>query len=91
VDLANFSNQAIDFTLTLEVAADFADQIEVRSQRQQHGEMERRWHDVEEEIWELVFDYRAKHRYDRQGNTGEAQLHRRLAIRIQHADKVLCT
>jgi hypothetical protein len=63
VDLTNFSNQTTQLTLSLAVDADFADQIEVRSQRKQQGELQRDWR-AEEESCMLHFSYQVSHTYD---------------------------
>lgn len=83
VDLTNFTQQRVAFTLTLEVDADFADQEEAAGQRQQQGTLTRHWQEAGEHAWELVFDYRAEHRYDHQGDTGIARLHRGHTLRTE--------
>ena len=85
VDLTNFTQRPIAFRLQLELDADFADQAETSGERQQHGELERHWHADGDAAWELIFDYRAEHHYDQQGNIGQAQLHRGLTLRVEHA------
>jgi glycogen debranching enzyme len=85
VDLTNFTQRPTAFTLQLEVDADFADQAETSGDRQQHGALARQWRADKPDMWELIFDYRAEHDYDQQENTGHAQLHRALTLRIEHA------
>jgi len=85
LDLANFTQQTVAFRFSIEVEADFADQDETKGERQQCGSLTREWID-HGAIHELVFDYRAQHRYDWQGNSGIATLHRGLTLRIAHAD-----
>lgn len=85
LDLANFTQQPVKLRLTLEIDADFADQDETADRRRQHGSLTRDWHD-RGTAHELVFDYRAQHRYDVQGNRGLAVLHRGFILRVAHAD-----
>jgi glycogen debranching enzyme len=85
VDLTNFSQRPVAFTLQLEVDADFADKDETKGERRQRGEVTRRWRDAGKGVWELAFDYHAEHRYDRQGNTGTARLRRGVILRVANA------
>ncbi|HJQ68628.1 MAG TPA: glycogen debranching N-terminal domain-containing protein [Blastocatellia bacterium] len=84
VDLTNFTQQATSFRLELEVDADFADVVETKGARRQFGALTRDWREVERS-WELVFDYKAEHDYDVQGNKGTARIHRGLTLRIESA------
>jgi glycogen debranching enzyme len=88
VDLTNFTQQPTAFRLELEVDADFADQMETKGERQQRGELARKWRQTEEGVWELVFDYCAEHAYDHQGHTGTARLQRGLTLRVESAASV---
>jgi glycogen debranching enzyme len=85
VDLTNYTQKLLDFQLELEVDADFADQEELQTQRQQHGRLTRVWRQIGPGAWELVFDYCAEHHYDHQGDTGDARIHRGLILRIEQA------
>jgi glycogen debranching enzyme len=85
VDLTNYTQQPVSFTLQLDVDADFADQAETRDQRQQHGQITRAWSAVEAGVWELAIDYRAEHAYDCQGHVGTARLHRAITLQVEHA------
>jgi glycogen debranching enzyme len=87
LDLANYTQRAVTLRMELDVDADFADQEETKKTRQQHGTLTRTWH-AEGDAHELVFDYRAEHRYDVQGNRGVATLHRAVTLRIDHAGSV---
>ncbi|HEX5731876.1 MAG TPA: glycogen debranching N-terminal domain-containing protein [Blastocatellia bacterium] len=82
VDLTNFTGQSTAFRLELEVDADFADVVETKGDRRQFGKLTRDWRRVEQG-WELVFDYKAEHEYDMQGNKGTASIHRGLTLRIE--------
>jgi glycogen debranching enzyme len=84
IDLTNFTQREVSVQLTFQVAADFADQQETSTQRQQHGTQTCHWHALEH-AWELTFDYRAEHHYDHQGHRGVASLHRGLTLRIEKA------
>ena len=84
-DLANYTQKAVTVRLTLEVDADFADQDEIGDGRQQKGELTRRWQ-RQREASELRWDYRARHRYNRQGNRGTASIHRAITLHIANAD-----
>src|SRR5581483_4628874 len=85
VDFTNFTQQPVDFVVTLELDADFADQAEVTRDRQQFGDLTRTWRKGEAG-WELVFDYVAHHQYEHQGDTGDPRIHRTLAVQIVRCD-----
>ncbi|HZR30066.1 MAG TPA: glycogen debranching N-terminal domain-containing protein [Terriglobales bacterium] len=85
IDFTDFTQQASEFVFEIEVAADFADQAET-SERQQHGKLKQSWKQVSRRLWELVFDYRAQHRYSHQGDKGKAKLHRSLIVQIENPD-----
>jgi glycogen debranching enzyme len=84
VDLTNFTQQPVTFLLQLETAADFADQAETRDGRQQHGTLTRQWSVAGDGAWEMIFDYRAEHDYEQQGERGAAGLHRKLTLRFEN-------
>ncbi|HXG68768.1 MAG TPA: glycogen debranching N-terminal domain-containing protein, partial [Blastocatellia bacterium] len=85
VDLTNFTQQKTAFTLALEVDADFADLNETEGDRQQQGDIRSEWREAGEGAWELVFDYKAEHQYDHQGDTGSARIHRGVTLRVEHS------
>ncbi len=85
VDLTNFTQQPAAFTLAIEAEADFADQAETREERKQCGTLTRQWRETDDGAGELIFDYRAEHEYDHQGDQGTARIHRGLTLRIQNA------
>ena len=85
LDLTNFTQHPAKLRLAIEVDGDFADLEETRTVRRQRGELTRNWH-RDGDAGELVFDYRAEHRYGHQGSRGTATLHRGLILRIQDAD-----
>ena len=87
VDLTNFTQQKVPFTLSLEVDADFADIEEASRERKQKGEITREWRRNRgqgsgvggrgggvgdaSENWALSFDYKAEHEY---GHAGKEEL-----------------
>lgn len=85
VHLTNYSGAPIDVPLEIEVDADFADFQETRGKREQQGKRTQQWKQAGPQVWELIFDYRAEHSYDHQGETGTARIHRGLTIRIERA------
>jgi glycogen debranching enzyme len=84
VDLTNYTQQPVQLELQLDVDADFADQEETARQRQQFGQLSRDWRRHPDGIWELAFDYVARHHYEHQGEVGDPTMHR--GIRIQAAN-----
>jgi glycogen debranching enzyme len=85
VDLTNFTQEPVTLRLTLELGADFADQSETHDTRQQRGKCKADWRETGD-AWEWRADYEARHRYDHQGDAGEARLRRGVAVRFNHAD-----
>ncbi len=82
VDLTNFTQKRVEFQLSLELNADFADQAETVHQRKQFGELKRSWRRNEQQNWELIFSYRAHHHYKHQQDEGDAEIHRSIAIEV---------
>lgn len=85
VDLTNFTQTEVTFRLVLELEGDFADQRETREKRRQFGHQTTSWRDGTD-VWEWKSDYIARHRYSHQGETGEAEIQRSIAVRFSHAD-----
>src|SRR2546423_1031839 len=79
IDLTNYADQPTAFTFEIDIDADFADLVETKRSRLQHGERTRLWSD---EDYELTFDYRAEHHYQNQSEQGTARIHRGIAIRF---------
>src|SRR5918998_1134453 len=73
VDLTNFTQRRTQFTLTLELDADFADVDETKGERVQRGEVTREWRE-RGGAWELHFDYEVEHAFDHQGGAGTKRL-----------------
>jgi hypothetical protein len=84
IDFTNFAQKTAQFTFEIELESDFADQAET-FQRKQRGKLTRRWHRFSSRRAELVYDYRASHRYVHQGNRGVARIHRGLIVRVEDA------
>ncbi|HUI83516.1 MAG TPA: glycogen debranching N-terminal domain-containing protein [Candidatus Binatia bacterium] len=85
VDLTNYTQKRAEFELKLELDADFADQEEVTGRRRQFGELSCAWRRGSEGNWELFFDYRVQHHYEHQGDTGDASIHRSVAIQVTNS------
>ena len=84
IDITNFAQKPVRFTLEVELDSDFADQAET-FQRKQRGKLVRRWHGLSSRRAELTFDYRATHQYSHLGNRGVAHLHRGLIVSVEKA------
>ncbi len=84
IDFTNYTQQVVKFTFEIEIDADFADQAEI-VRRKQRGKLTRRWRRLSSRHGELVYDYRASHRYSHQGNRGVARLHRALIVSVENA------
>ena len=85
IDLTNFSQEATHFVFEIELDADFADQAET-FKRKQHGDLRRHWRRLSARRAELIYDYRAEHRYSHQGNRGVARIHRGVIVLVEKAD-----
>ncbi len=73
VDVTNFTQEQATFELRLEVDADFADQAETVHKRKQSGKLERSWQRNQQQNWQLLFDYVARHHYDAPGGCRRRQ------------------
>ncbi|HYY14148.1 MAG TPA: glycogen debranching N-terminal domain-containing protein [Chthoniobacterales bacterium] len=81
--LTNFTQQSIALSFEIEIDADFADIAETKlKRRKQKGKMSCQWRRGRSGKPQLVFDYKAQHRYDHQGERGTARLHRGLIIKV---------
>ncbi len=85
VDLINYTQQPVSFELQLEIDGDFADQEETVRERQQFGKLTREWKKNKDDRWELALDYSAEHRYEHQGDVGDATIHRGIAVQVANA------
>lgn len=63
VDLTNFTQDEVRFTLGLDLDADFADQDETHRDRESNGRKRRTWK-AGADVSELDFDYQARHPYE---------------------------
>jgi glycogen debranching enzyme len=85
IDFTNFTQERTCFCFEIELDSDFADQAET-VKRKQYGRLRRHWRPLSSRRAELIYDYRASHRYSHQGNSGTARIHRGLIVRIENAD-----
>lgn len=87
VTLTNHTQLTSSFNLDLHVDADFADPSEAGGKRKQHGTLTRKWSALEAGH-SLRFNYKAKHAYRHQNESGTAFLHRGIRLELrndQHA------
>lgn len=85
LDFTNYTQQTTQFYFAIELDGDFADPEETGRERQQQGEIKRRWRTDDKGRWQLELDYHAQHSYHHQGETGVAEIRRGLTVRIEHA------
>jgi len=86
VQLTNHTQITTSVQLKLEFEPQFLSRKEAEGKRAQHGKRASRWHEVEPGVWQLEILYVAKHHYEHQGNVGDAECRRGLALRIDHSD-----
>jgi hypothetical protein len=84
IDFTNFTQRAANFKFEIEIDADFADQAE-SFRRKQRGKLTRKWRRLSSQRGDLIFDYKATHRYSHQGNRGLARMHRAVIISVERA------
>jgi glycogen debranching enzyme len=80
IDVTNYGDEAVGFTLAIEIEADFADRAETRV-RQQHGTLNRTW---DAGHARLRFDYAAAHRYENQSERGAAAIQRSVSVEVRN-------
>src|SRR5262249_45169746 len=87
IDLTNYTLQAIELDLEVLFDADFASPSELqRGKRLQRGSLHGEWRgQVASGCWEYVFDYRVKHVYRHQDESGQATLHRGMKLQVEKA------
>lgn len=85
IELTNFSGSSTEFTFAIEIDGDFADRAEVGRERQQQGELRRKW---SPERATLEFDYEAHHQYRNESESGNAVTRRSAEISFTSADAV---
>lgn len=85
IDLTNFTQKETRFTFSVVIDADFIDRSELHIGRQQRGDLKTEWRANDQGVWGLSFDYDVRHSYDHQGNSGVAELHRGITIRVSNA------
>src|SRR5215468_297808 len=88
IDLTNYTLQPITLDLEVLFDADFVSPSELKNgKRLQRGELHSEWHgEVAPGCWEYSFDYRAKHAYHHQDESGHTTLHRGMKLEIEKAD-----
>ena len=86
VAVTNYTQMKTKVHLALEVDADFADPSEAGKERKQKGDLRRDWRRNADGMWELEFDYRARHHYSHQGDVGEAHIHRGIKLLLEKSD-----
>lgn len=85
VQLTNHTQVSASIQLELEFEPQFVSREEAQGKRKQHGRLTSRWDDSDPGVWQLEFKYAVSHRYDHQGNKGEAKLNRGVTLRIENA------
>ena len=87
VDVSNFTQERVSFTLTLELDADFADLRETEGPRRQRGTTT--WSvqrgDGAAGACEVRADYHAEHPYDHPGESGIARFDAGVVVRVTSA------
>jgi hypothetical protein len=84
IDFTNFTQRPVRLNYEIEIDGDFADQAETEK-RKQHGKLRKRWSQKSPGVWELYFEYHARHSYSHQGNRGTNYFDSALSIRIEKA------
>jgi glycogen debranching enzyme len=84
VDVTNHTQLPVTARLELTVEPEFASRKEEQDGHRQHGRLQRQWL-ARSKQWELLYDYRAVHRYHQQGNRGVARMQRSIRLRIENA------
>lgn len=85
IDLTNFTQEPVQFTLFLDVDSDFADEKEAQGQRKQKGKIQKHWKNHKKGKWELCTDYSIQQSFEHQNEKGTAQFDCGLSIQIENA------
>ncbi|HET9803370.1 MAG TPA: glycogen debranching N-terminal domain-containing protein, partial [Candidatus Acidoferrum sp.] len=85
VQITNHTQVATFVKLELDFEVDFISRDEAEGKRKQRGDMDVNWSQPAAAVWELMNDYRVRHKYSHQNNKGTAEMHRGLKLRIQNA------
>ncbi len=83
VEVTNHTQVATSLKLALEVRAAFVSHKEAGGRRKERGRMTKTWSKQAEGVWELSFDYRARHAYHHQDEKGIARFHRGIVLHLQ--------
>lgn len=81
ITLTNHTLLKTSFTLALDVGADFAGASEATGPRMQKGRLTKQWR-CGDRGCTLAFDYKARHAYSHQGETGTAIFHRGIRLLV---------
>jgi glycogen debranching enzyme len=66
--------------LALEIASDFESPSDLRSGEDVPGEVRQKWRSIGSDGWQLHFDYKARHKYEHQGDRRVAHIHRGIRL-----------
>lgn len=86
IELVNYTQRDVQLKLALEVDADFATLIDTGRNRQEPGQITRHARSAAGEPAEIGFSYNASNDYRHHGQSGVAETHRSVLVRIPHAD-----
>jgi glycogen debranching enzyme len=81
VTVTNHTRLESSFVLSLKIGADFASPAEATGRRTQRGSLTKKWQ-REPTGCSLIFDYKAKHAYWHQGDSGTATFHRGIRLLV---------
>ncbi|HEX3104439.1 MAG TPA: glycogen debranching N-terminal domain-containing protein [Terriglobales bacterium] len=84
--LTNHTQIKTEVQLELQFQPEFLAPEEAKGKRKQRGKMSKRWREVRSGAWELQIGYFAKHHYQNQEGSGNAEFQRGLTLRIENAD-----
>ncbi|HKR82690.1 MAG TPA: glycogen debranching N-terminal domain-containing protein [Terriglobales bacterium] len=84
VQLTNHTQISTEVKLELHCEPEFLALEEARGKRQQHGTVSKHWREVNPGEWELQIGYVARHHYDHQDESGYAEFHRGLTLRVHN-------
>lgn len=85
VQLTNHTQIETNVQLELQFEPEFLAPEEAQAKRKARGKISKRWREVGSGTWELHIDYVAKHHYQNQEGSGQAEFQRGLTLRIQNA------
>ncbi|MGH9737449.1 MAG: glycogen debranching N-terminal domain-containing protein [Candidatus Acidiferrales bacterium] len=83
IDLTNHTQISTAVDLVLEFEHEFASRQEIKKGREQKGDLNSIWSQLQPGLWELATNYNAVHEYSHQGDKGVAQMSRGTKLRIE--------